>query len=68
MALLKSTHGLEDKVLHCPTCLKELEHSEAHGEYTLNDDDGVCDGPMTNVTCSGCEFTISVNMEFYGVY
>ena len=69
MSLLKSTHGAEDKVLHCPSCLKELDHSEINDEgYTLNDDDGPCDGPIANITCGGCEFTINVNLEFYGVY
>ena len=66
MSLLKSS---EDKPLHCPVCLKELEHLDInHDGYTLNDDDGVCDGPIANITCAACGFTINVNLEFYGVY
>ncbi len=66
MSLLKSS---EEKVLHCPICLKVLEHSEVHGEdCTLNDDSGVCDAPITSITCDGCEFTLSVNFEFYGIH
>ena len=64
--LLKSSEG---KVLHCPACPKELEYSEINDDdYTLNNDSGVCDGPIANITCGGCGFTINVNLEFYGVY
>ncbi len=55
----------ECKVLHCPVCLKVLEDSEIGGDYTLNDEVGVCDAPITNITCGGCGFTINVNLEFY---
>ena len=56
----------EEKVLHCPVCLKVLEYSEVgEEELTLNDDTGVCDAPIMNITCGGCGFTINVNLEFY---